>query len=80
MMRYLAPINQNGPLLTTMDNSGNLQTFNIIGDNNAYGVDSGRPCQGNDTNNRQGSTSVPAYQGRDMAVWDALPGDRFAGF
>lgn len=79
-MKYLAPINQNGPLLTAMDNSGNLQTFNMIGYNNAYGSDFGRTHAFDSTNADQGRAHFQNGCSGNPAEWDALPGDRAAHF
>lgn len=75
-MKYLAPINQNGSLLTAMNDGGNLQTFNLIGDSNAYGSDFGRTSAFNPTNADQGRTHFQNGNSGNPAEWDALPGDR----
>lgn len=79
-MKYLLPLSQDQSIMLATDAQGRLETIQKLGGYDAYSGDFGRPCQGYAQDAYQGSGYFPHGSVGNPAEWDALPGDRFAGF
>lgn len=79
-MKYLLPLSQDQSIMLATDVQGRLETIQKLGGCNDNSGDFGRACQVYGSHAYQGGGYFPHGSGRNQVEWDALPGDRLAGF
>ena len=79
-MKYLLPLSQDQSIMLATDAQGRLETIQKLGGYDDYSSDYGRSGQGYGADADQGSGYFPHGSVGNPAEWDALPGDRVAGF